>query len=164
MNEHLRNQHNFFGRSVDEIIESGFFSSFDSNILEDRDGYCIEVAVPGLTKKDLEISIEDRVLKIKGKRETSGKRRIRSKRMVEFSSTVFQRSYVLPQDVGSNGISAECKHGLLKVNLPKQQQTNTANAVTIVDAVDGSDGDGKWLSRLGRKVKTMIHRIRQKFG
>lgn len=111
---------NFFERTIDEILNDGFFNSLDSNIIDKGNQYVLEVDVPGMTKQDLNLSITNNTLLIHGQKveKLIGNVKIKSK---EFSSTKFQRSYRLPSDINENGISAKCKHGLLKIYITKKR-------------------------------------------
>lgn len=94
------------------------------NVSEDDKKYMVELAVPGMTKEDFEIHIDennDLVInmekKVENKEEDKkGKKYLRR----EFSYTKFQQTLALPDNVVRDQISANVKDGILNVELPKQ--------------------------------------------
>lgn len=92
------------------------------NVKESATDYTIEVAVPGLKKdmvkmsvdKDgyLNISIENKVEKKEEKKEEHYLRR-------EFSYSSYSQSYALPENANQEKISAEVNDGVLKIEIPK---------------------------------------------
>lgn len=81
----------------------------------------IRVEVPGVEKKNLDISVSDNTLSIKG----STKRELEEERedyyRCEISQGNFSRSMTLPNGVDSSKISACLKDGVLEVNVPKTE-------------------------------------------
>jgi HSP20 family protein len=91
------------------------------NILEGTDSYEVDMAAPGLEKKDFKIELNHGVLTIssenKVEKETkNGKQFMRR----EYSYQSFSRSFALPDTVESEKISAKYENGILKVVLPKK--------------------------------------------
>ena len=94
------------------------------NVSEDDKKYMVELAVPGMTKEDFEIHVDennDLVInmekKVENKEEDKkGKKYLRR----EFSYTKFQQTLALPDNVVRDQISANVKDGILNVELPKQ--------------------------------------------
>ena len=92
------------------------------NVKESATDYTIEVAVPGLKKdmvkmsvdKDgyLNISIENKAEKKEEKKEEHYLRR-------EFSYSSYSQSYALPENANQEKISAEVNDGVLKIEIPK---------------------------------------------
>ena len=86
---------------------------------ESEDTYQVTLEVPGVTKKDVSISIEKDVLTIEGKREQyipEGFEVIRQER----NSLEFSRRLALPENVDQASIAARFKNGLLTIDLPKK--------------------------------------------
>lgn len=81
----------------------------------------IRLEVPGVEKKDIDISVTDNALSIKGntRREVSEEKDDYYR--CEISQGNFSRSITLPNGVDSSKISASLKDGLLEVNLPKTE-------------------------------------------
>ena len=89
------------------------------NVKETEEAFEVSLAAPGLNKEDFKLSVEDDRLSIRaeqeGKNEESNERYTRK----EFSFQSFSRSFLLPENVNSNDISASYENGILKVQLPK---------------------------------------------
>ena len=91
------------------------------NIKEDENSYFIELAVPGMDKKDMKIDINEEVLIISSvsKNGTSEKKNGYNKK--EFNYSSFCRSFFIPENVNRDEIVANYKDGILTVSLPKQE-------------------------------------------
>jgi HSP20 family protein len=91
------------------------------NVYEDADRFWVEALVPDMEPKEIEITIEDDVLTIKGERKEAVNEQ-RSYLAHEISWGPFARSFRLPQHVESRRVSASYKNGLLRVELPKREE------------------------------------------
>ncbi len=90
-----------------------------ADISETDDAYVFEVELPGVSKDQLDIEINDRELIITGEvaePKENGKRRRRSRRTGRFE---FRAS--LPSDVNPEGVSASLSNGVLTVTIPKSE-------------------------------------------
>ncbi len=90
------------------------------NIKENDKHFEIDVAAPGFTKKDFEISIENGILHIsaENKEEIEEKKDDYTRR--EFNYNSFSRSFTLPENINEDEkIDATYKHGILKIVLAK---------------------------------------------
>ena len=92
------------------------------NIREDDKHYILDLAVPGMDKKDLKIDISEDVLTIssESKSETSVERDEFKKK--EFNYSSFCRSFYIPDNVKRENIEAGYKDGILTVSLPKMEE------------------------------------------
>jgi len=93
--------------------------SFDIN--EDTNQYEISAEVPGLSKKDLNINIEDSILEISGKKEFKEEKKKKNYHLVERSYGSFSRSFMLPNTIDESKISAGVEDGVLTIILPKKK-------------------------------------------
>ncbi|NCD40691.1 MAG: Hsp20/alpha crystallin family protein [Bacteroidia bacterium] len=102
------------------------------NIKEDVDGYEVEMAAPGLTKKDFCIELNNNTLTISSekKEEKEGKDDQLFTRK-EFSYQSFRRSFTLPATVESDKIAAKYDNGILKVSIPKKEEAKPKPAKQI---------------------------------
>jgi len=116
------------GRLFD--YESGFENAglFDRNtspamdVIEKADEYVAVCDLPGVEEKDLDISVANNVLTLKGEKRPQEKREnAKVYRREEWSGT-FQRTLSLPRGVDAEKISAELKNGVLRVVLPKREE------------------------------------------
>ena len=92
------------------------------NVREDENSLIVEAELPGLELEDLEIYVSGaNQLTIKGERKAPAKEDGTWHRR-ERSSGRFSRELQLPEDVDSEGVVAEFKHGVLTVTLPKREE------------------------------------------
>ena len=91
------------------------------NIKEDKNEYRVEVAAPGLTKKDFKIELQDNILTISAKKEEKHEEKDEKVLRQEFNYTSFQRSFSLPETVEPDKIKASHKDGILIVHIPKKE-------------------------------------------
>lgn len=89
------------------------------NIQESKEGYHIEAELPGVKKEEVEISMKDDVLIIKGEKRSFNEERKDQYHRVERSHGSFYRSIQMPKDVDREKINAELKDGILKVDIMK---------------------------------------------
>jgi HSP20 family protein len=92
------------------------------NIKETDDKFEIELAAPGFTKKDFEITIEDGCLNISAEKSTSEEEKEEDYTRREFSYTAFERSLQLPESVKEEAIKAKYKDGILSFDLLKKEE------------------------------------------
>ncbi|MBG6131834.1 HSP20 family protein [Aquimarina sp. EL_43] len=93
------------------------------NVKENKDNFEIELAVPGFSKKDIEVTMEDDVLHIcaqKSKEEIEEEKEYTRR---EFSYNEFDRKLQLPTSVNQNEkVKAIYKNGVLTLNLLKKEE------------------------------------------
>ena len=93
------------------------------DISEMENGYEIRAELPGVSEDDVNISVTDNVLTVKGEKrqeeETEGKNYHR----VERHYGSFQRSFTLPRHIETDAIKAEFKDGVLTLEIPKVEVT-----------------------------------------
>lgn len=91
------------------------------NLMETDTDYLIEMAAPGMDKKDFSINIEEGVLVIRSeKKEAFEEKEDNGYFRKEFNYQSFQRSFRMPEnDINLEKIEAMYKDGILKVKLPK---------------------------------------------
>jgi len=92
------------------------------NIREDEKAFYLELAVPGMDKKDLHLEIKDDVLTISSEHKEEKEQDQDGYKRKEFSYSSFCRSFYLPEDVNSESINASYKDGILNVEIPKMEE------------------------------------------
>jgi HSP20 family protein len=94
------------------------------DVHEEPDQYVVEVDLPGLSKDDIDVTMENDVLTISGerKREQEKKDRDRVFRRERFCGQ-FTRSMSFPGDVDVDNIAGSFKDGVLTLTLPKSEAT-----------------------------------------
>ncbi len=92
------------------------------DVVMEKDNVLVRAEVPGMTKDNLDISLNGDILTIKGEKhqekESKEKNIYRSERV--YGS--FQRSFVLPSAVNAEKISAAYNNGVLEITLPKKEE------------------------------------------
>src|SRR5947207_1997003 len=91
-----------------------------SSVIEDGDGYSLQVEMPGVNKEGLEISVENNELTIVGRRSLpviNGTLMHRESR-----SEDFRRAFDLDPSIDTDKISAKIDHGVVTLTLPKAEQ------------------------------------------
>ena len=91
-------------------------------VLNSKDSYRVRADLPGLTKKDVDIEINDDVITIKGERKNQYSD---NSNYSEFSYGKFSRSFNLPDDVKQEQIKASMKDGVLALEIPRIAQIET---------------------------------------
>jgi HSP20 family protein len=86
---------------------------------EDADSYQVGVELPGVDKKDVEVTLHDGVLSISGERKQETEAKEGTYVRTERSYGRYQRQVSLPQAVDAGAIKATYKDGVLTITLPK---------------------------------------------
>jgi HSP20 family protein len=92
-----------------------------ANISETDREYIIRAELPEVEKKDIEVTVHEGVLTVKGERRLERKDDSEKHHRIESFYGSFARSFTLPSDVDESGIVAETKDGVLTVRLPKSE-------------------------------------------
>jgi HSP20 family protein len=92
------------------------------NIKEDEKHFGLELAVPGIDKKDLKIDINDDVITVASETKNESEESRDGYKRKEFSYTSFCRSFYIPENVDRESIEANYKDGILTVSLPKLKE------------------------------------------
>jgi len=90
------------------------------NVKETEKNFEIEVAAPGLTKKDFKITVENGVLTISSEKKEEKEQKEKDYTRMEFSYSSFSRSFSLPENVNEDDVKANYEDGLLKLNVAKK--------------------------------------------
>ena len=94
-----------------------------ANVRETEKEYLIELAAPGLTKKDFKIEIDNGVLNISAEKEEEKKNKENGYTRKEYSYSSFSRSFSIPENSKTEKIDAKYEDGVLKITLPKKEIT-----------------------------------------
>jgi HSP20 family protein len=93
------------------------------DVIEENTGYLVRVEVPGLSAGDVEVSILDKTLTVKGVKPAQVKPEEPPHYLrKECRYGMFCRSYELPAPVESEGVKAACKNGVLEITIPKRPE------------------------------------------
>lgn len=102
-----------------------------ANVVEKDDRFELELAVPGMEKKDFNISIEKDMLSISAEQKMEKKEEEQNYSRREFFYGKFCRSFSLPESVDREKITAEYQNGILKLQLPKMEKETLKRLVKV---------------------------------
>ncbi|MGB9773233.1 MAG: Hsp20/alpha crystallin family protein [Bacteroidota bacterium] len=126
-----------FDRMFDSLLRGGeeelTMWAPSADISESDDAYEVRLDLPGVSKDDVKITLENRTLCVQGERkqekETKGKNYHRMERV--YGS--FQRTFTLPSTVKTDKIDAKFKDGVLTITLPKAEEAKPKQIEIKVD-------------------------------
>lgn len=113
----------FFDRgnaSPNEAVESASWIP-PVDLLETETSFVFTAELPGLDKKDLDISLEDNVLTVSGERTFNKESENDNYHRVERAYGTFRRAFSLPTGVDADKVDAKFKDGLLTLSVPKSE-------------------------------------------
>jgi HSP20 family protein len=102
-----------FGTRLAEWVAPASEASSDDKL------YRISLELPGVEEKDIDISIDDEVVTVKGEKKTSHEEKGETWYFSERQFGSFSRSFRLPADADESKLSAELKDGVLTLSVPK---------------------------------------------
>lgn len=93
----------------------------DTDIFETKDNFVISAEIPGLRKEDIDLTLENDILTLKGekKRKTAGEQQ--NYQLNERRFGKFCRSFVIPDSIRPEEIKTSLKDGLLRISIPKPE-------------------------------------------
>ncbi|MBW2056644.1 MAG: Hsp20/alpha crystallin family protein [Deltaproteobacteria bacterium] len=92
------------------------------DVSETKDNIVVKGEVPGIDPKDIDISIANGVLTIKGEKKQEQEEKDENYHMIERRYGSFSRSIRLPHDIQNDKVKASYKNGVLKITLPKSEE------------------------------------------
>ena len=122
-----------FSRTFDRAFTNPFWTAFGelngerslqpaTDIVESADSVTISTELPGVSKDDVSISLEDGVLAIRGEKKHESKEETDEVRRYERTYGIFQRSFVVSDSIDSDAIDATFENGVLTLTLPKAEK------------------------------------------
>jgi HSP20 family protein len=100
--------------------EMSFMPAVD--IVEREGSFDIRIELPGVTKEDVKITVNNGVLTVKGEKKVEEEKKGENYRRVERSYGSFLRSFNLPKSVASDKIDASYDNGVLSISIPKAEE------------------------------------------
>jgi len=95
------------------------------DVTEDDKAYRLAAELPGMTEKDVDVSITGDMLVLKGEKRQEREEKEKNRYLTERTYGAFQRSFVLLEGIDRNKISAEFSKGVLTLTLPKTPDAQT---------------------------------------
>ncbi len=114
----------FLDNRSDLLNNYEIFSTPALNIIENIPNFVVEIAAPGIDKKDFKIEVQEDILKISAKKVVESEEKDEDSQFLkrEFNYQEFERSFKLPEDVQQDKILANYENGVLKITLPKKEE------------------------------------------
>lgn len=112
------------------------YSTPRMNIMETKDNYKLELCIPGLTKDDVKLSIDQEGnLVVEMTKETKHEEKNNDVRYLrhEFSVEHFRQTVMLPEDIHKEQISAKVENGILDIVIPKVTMEEKKQAVQTIE-------------------------------
>jgi len=110
----------FFGQGGEGLGGGAFAPAMD--VKEDADAYTVHLEVPGLKSENIQLSLQDNALTVRGTKEQKAETGDNQYRRVERSYGSFARSVTLPRPVDGGKVTANMEHGVLTIVLPKLEE------------------------------------------
>jgi HSP20 family protein len=96
--------------------------TLELDVTEDAKAFAVEVDLPGLDEKDVEVTLSDRVLTIRGEKKEDKETKEKNYYRRERAYGTFRRSIEIPAAVDATKIEASFKKGVLTIQLPKTKE------------------------------------------
>jgi HSP20 family protein len=106
----------------DEGIARGSWNP-NVDIYENKDQIVLEAELPGMSREDFDLSVENNIITLRGERHFEKKDDTDNYHRVERAYGSFTRSFTLPNTVSGEGAVADYRNGVLRVVLPKREET-----------------------------------------
>ena len=126
-NNRTRNTAPYFNNVFDSLFSEAINKNLTVNkvpgvnILETEAEYKIEIAAPGLTKEDFQINLKKDTLSVWAEKKVSETEEKKDYTRREFDYFSFARSFVLPESVNVDNITAEYVNGILNITIGKDE-------------------------------------------
>lgn len=118
---------NPFAMMTHPIMQSTMLKSADMSpsvdIFEEGDEVVVKAEIPGVEKKDLDVSITENSLTLSGEKKQEQKVEKKDYHRIERSYGSFSRSFRLPDNVDGSKAKANFKDGVLEIRMPKTKET-----------------------------------------
>ncbi len=119
----------FFGGATDGADQRPSWRPAAEGRIEDGT-YVIQLALPGMDPKDVEVSLMDNVLTVKGERKADHDTAGKDYFIREVAYGAFQRNFALPEAVDAGRVEAKYAKGMLEVRVPAPQAA-TPRAIEV---------------------------------
>lgn len=124
--EELAGFRRLFDEPVAGVLRDGVLTGGEwkplMDVVETKEGITLKVEMPGMKQEDINISLEDSTLTVKGERKHESEVNEEAYTRFERSYGTFQRSVTLPPTVDTERVKATYKEGVLEIQLPKKEE------------------------------------------
>lgn len=96
------------------------------DVCENDKEIVVSADVPGMTQKDITVTLSNKILTISGSKEIERDEKKNDYHLIERSFGSFTRSLELPVEIDADKIEAKCSQGVLSIHLPKSERAQTS--------------------------------------
>jgi HSP20 family protein len=121
----------FFNEGFDPSLNGGSRFTPQVDILEHDKSFEIQLALPGMSKNDFSIEMNEGTLSISGERKFENEKNEKNYRSIETQYGSFKRSFHLPKDINIEKIDARYENGILYVNVPKDENKVMKRQISV---------------------------------
>ncbi len=111
----------FFNDNVNEVHAAESFFKPSTDIMETDNSYELNIALPGIAKKDIKIELNNGELVVSGERKNQREENSERYHLSEISYGKFTRRFYLPDNIDSDKIDAKVEDGILHLVVPKSE-------------------------------------------
>jgi HSP20 family protein len=101
------------------------------DVSETPDAYRIALELPGIEDKDVEVSVSDEVLTVKGEKKLEAEKQQGTLHITERSFGSFRRQLRLPADAAADRIEARFDKGVLAITVPREKEAQTVKKIAV---------------------------------
>ena len=105
----------------------------NTDVYETSDHLVVKMEIAGINREDLEITLDDRLLVIRGYRKDPCRLARCSFRQMEIDYGYFERRIVIPRSVDGSHARAQFSNGFLQIELPKSADSAHATVTVIIE-------------------------------
>jgi HSP20 family protein len=129
-----------YGDREEALTTSTFAPAVD--VYEDEHNITLNIEVPGIDEKDIDVRVENNTLTVHGERKFEKEQKEENFRRVERQYGSFTRSFTLPNTVDTDSIQANYEKGVLKIQLAKKAEAKPKQIKVNVGSQKSIEGKG----------------------
>jgi HSP20 family protein len=120
----------FSDNFLNQDSKSSYMTVPRANVIKNENGYSIELAAPGFTRDEFQLSVDNNTLTVKvGTEDSEGyEQRVVSR---EYMFKSFTRNWTLPENANSDSISARYEAGILLIDVPVKNEQHVARLISV---------------------------------
>ena len=113
----------FFGYPFWDFMKNSDLTTFNTDITDDGNNYLLEADLPGFSKEDIQIDLNENILTIHAKRHSKAEEKDKNNKVIrtERSYGSFSRQFDI-SGIDTQNIKAKYENGVLKLTLPKKEE------------------------------------------
>jgi HSP20 family protein len=104
-----------------------------ADVYETPERWVVKMEVAGINREDVEITLDDRTLVVRGYRPDPCRTGQCRFRQVEIDYGQFERRFIIPKSVDAERVTASYRNGFLVIELPKSEKVEHATVTVIVE-------------------------------